>query len=380
MMRNTIILVLAVVLGTAFGTALAAWSYYSTPDFDYLEQAGANDDPDRKYPTIEVDNLDYDFGSMDGHGTASHDFIVRNVGEAPLELEEGPTTCKCTLSDIGDGVILPGESGSVTVEWKGKGLVGPFTQTATIHTNDPKDRKINLRVHGELTSKARFLPDTLIFSSVPAGQAAQGDVRIYSYLDKPLEITGYEIDDPQYLEVSFSPMPEDEVKGEKYATCGQRMTVDLKPGLPPGPFKRRIRVMTNIEGLEELSIPVEGMISSEISIFGSGWSSKRGVLRFGTLGKEKATRRLLINVGGLNPQDVELEVADVKPEFVKVRLEEKTSPPTSRIAVTPIDIEIPEGSPPGNYRDPKRYGHIRLKVTNASVSELVIKLEFLIGG
>lgn len=380
MMRNTIILLLAIVLGTAFGTALAAWTYYSYPDYDYLEQAGAANDPNRKYPTIEVDELEYDFGSMDGHGVGSHEFIVRNVGEAPLELEAGPTTCKCTLSDIGDGVILPGESGAVTVEWKGKGLIGPYTQTATIHTNDPKDRKVNLSVHGELTSKARFIPETLVFSSVAAGHSAEGDVRIYSYGEKPLEIKGYEIDDPEYMEVSFAPMPADEVEGEKYATYGQRMSVAVKPGLPPGPFKRRIRVMTNVEGLEELSIPVEGMISSEISVFGSGWSPTRGVLRFGTLGKAKATRRLLVNVGGLNPEKVQFEVADVQPEFVKVRLGEKTSSPSSRIAVTPIEIEIPEGSPPGNYRDPKRLGHVRLKVTNATVSELVIKLEFLIGG
>ena len=104
------------------------------------------------------------------------------------------------------------------------------------------------------------------------------------------------------------------------------------------------------------------------------------MLRFGTLGKDKASRRLLLRVGGAQPENVQFEVAEVYPEYVKVRLQEKTSPPGSRVAVTPIEIEIPEGSPPGNFRDPRRYGHVRLKVSNATVSELDIKLEFLIEG
>lgn len=379
-MRITIILLAAVVLGAAFGSALAAWSFYRLPDYATVQHAASNEDPDKKYPSVEVNEDDYDFGAMDGHATGTHEFIFRNVGDAPLELEAGATTCKCTLSDIGDGSIQPGQSGSVTLEWKGKGLVGPFAQTASILTNDPKQRKVDLRIHGELTAKTRVIPDVLVFSSVMAGHSAQGDVRIYGYMDEPLDIAGYEVDNPESLQVSFSAMSSDEVEEEEYATCGQRMSVTLKPGLPPGPFKRKIRVMTNVEGLEELTIPVEGTITSEISIFGSGWSAERGVLRFGTLEKAKAVRRLLVRVGGPHPENVQFEVAEVQPEFVQVRLAEKTSPPGSSAAVTPVEIEIPEGSPPGNYRGPKKLGHVRLRVTNATVKELDIKLEFLIGG
>ena len=380
-MRITIILLLAAVFGTAFGSAMAAWTFYRYPEHEALQQiANLDSDPNARHPAVEVSETEYGFGAMDSHATGTHEFVFRNVGDAPLQLEAGKTTCKCTLSDIGDGTIPPGGAESVTLEWRGKSLVGPYAQTATIFTNDPKKRKIDLKIHGEMIAKARLVPEALVFSSVAAGQSAQADVRIYGYMDEPLDITGYEVDDPKSVEVSFSPMPSDEVEGEKYATCGQRMTVTLKPGLPPGPFTRKIRVMTNVEGLEELAIPVQGTISSEISVFGPGWSSASGILRLGTLEKSKTVRRLLIRVGGPHPGEVKLEVAEVQPEFVKVRLEEKTGPAGSRIAVTPIEIEIPEGSPAGNYRGPTRLGHVRLKVTNATVPELDIKLEFLIGG
>jgi hypothetical protein len=152
--------------------------------------------------------------------------------------------------------------------------------------------------------------------------------------------------------------------------------------LPPGPFKRKIRVMTSVEGLEELVIPVQGTVTSEISVLGPGWSSATGVLRVGRLGKSKTVRKLFIKVGGLHADDVQFELAEVQPEFVIVRFGDKTSPPDSRVAVIPIEIEIPQGSPPCNYFGPKKdkLGRIRLKTTHPTVKELDIYLQFLISG
>ncbi len=374
-MRITILLLIVAIAGTAFGSGLATWHFYRLPDQESIESGLTADiDPSHKHPAVEVDETEYDFGSMDSNATGTHDFVFRNVGQAPLKLEAGRTTCKCTLSDIGDGVIPPGGSGTVSLEWRGKDRVGPYTQEATIITNDPQKLTVDLKIDGVMTAKARVVPDSLVFSSVAAGQPAQAAVRILGNEDG-LEITGYEVDDPQNLEVSFSPLSDEEVKEEEYANSGQRMEVTLKPGLPPGPFQRKIRVKTDIKGFEEIVIPVKGTISSEISIFGPGWNSASRILRFGTIERDKAARKLFVKVGGLHPDEVQFEVAEIQPEFVIVRLGEKVSP-----AVTPIEIEIPKGSPPGNYLGPKRHGRVRLKTNHAIVTELDINLEFLIGG
>ena len=116
----------------------------------------------------------------------------------------------------------------MTVEWSGKSLVGSYAQVATILTNDPKKRTVDLRVHGTMTAKTRMVPETLVFSSVAAGRTVQADVRLYGYRDEPLELTGYEVDDPEHVEVSITPMTSDEVEGEEYATCGWRVGVTIK--------------------------------------------------------------------------------------------------------------------------------------------------------
>lgn len=383
-MRITIILVLAACAGAAFGSGIAAWSYYSYPDRNVLEDGltVAGTDPSHNDPMVEVDNPDFDFGSMDSHTTATHDFIFRNVGGAPLELEAGRTTCKCTLSEIGDDVILPGESGKVTLEWSGKDGAGPYSQTATIITNDPRKPTVELRIHGEMTARVQVVPNSLVFSSVTAGQPANGSVRVYGYLDDPLQITDHEIDDPEGIEVSFSSIPQKDLDEEKYATSGYQVDVALKPGLPLGPFRKKIHLDTNLEDHGKLVIPVEGVVSSDISIFGPGWSSESGVLRLGRLDRTGASRKLLLKVGGHHPEKVEFEIAEVRPDFVQVRLEDQSEPIGSGAAVTPLEIEIPAGSPPCNYFGPKRekLGLIRLETTHPTVKELNIYVRFLISG
>ncbi|MBM4092928.1 MAG: DUF1573 domain-containing protein, partial [Planctomycetes bacterium] len=59
-------------------------------------------------PRVRVDNPTHDFGRMDPLTERSHTFVIRNIGDAPLRLEQGPTTCKCTLSGLSNRHVLPG--------------------------------------------------------------------------------------------------------------------------------------------------------------------------------------------------------------------------------------------------------------------------------
>src|SRR5262245_52451963 len=49
---------------------------------------------------IKVDEPVYNFGTMQRGTTKSHEFVVHNIGDAPLTLANGGTTCKCTIGDV----------------------------------------------------------------------------------------------------------------------------------------------------------------------------------------------------------------------------------------------------------------------------------------
>ncbi len=386
-MRITIVFLLAAVLGTACGAGLAAWRFFSHPIMPPLarvDELPSGNEPEsipKVRPKVEVVEEDYFFGSMANHTVATHEFEFRNVGTAPLKLTKGQTTCKCTLSDIGDGVIPAGSSGTVKLEWSGQDIVGPYAQTATITTNDPERPAVHLRIHGEMTAKVRLFPEELVYSSITAGQSATASARMYSYMSKPLVITGAEVDMPESFDVAYSPLPAEEVSKEKYAKCGYLITVTAKPGLPLGPFRGTIRLKTDASDLPEVTMPVKGTVVSEITVLGSDWVDTAAVLRLGTLTAEQSIRKtLFIKVGGSRPEEVEFEVAEVSPSFLQVRLGERTSPSGGHAAITPIEIEIPAGSPPCNHLGPKRdsMGKIRLKTTHPTAKELDIYVQFLV--
>ena len=73
---------------------------------------------------VVVGSTEYDFGTMERRGIRSHTFVVRNDGTEPLTLIKGETTCKCTLSSLAAGEILPGNPPwtSLGLSWNCKPL------------------------------------------------------------------------------------------------------------------------------------------------------------------------------------------------------------------------------------------------------------------
>ena len=69
-------------------------------DLDAIKQQVAKETGVAGLPRAAVPTTDYDFGLMDPMTTGTYDFEIKNVGDAPLHLKLGPTSCKCTISGL----------------------------------------------------------------------------------------------------------------------------------------------------------------------------------------------------------------------------------------------------------------------------------------
>ena len=69
------------------------------------------------HAVARVDSATHDFGTLDPLTVHEHVFVIRNAGDAPLELTEGPTTCKCTLARLGQNTVPPGGKATVMLQW-----------------------------------------------------------------------------------------------------------------------------------------------------------------------------------------------------------------------------------------------------------------------
>ena len=104
-------------------------------------------------PKIEFKEQEYDFGSFEPVGNdtlKSHSFRFYNTGQQPLVILHVATGCGCTRPQYPKTPIEPGDSGIVTVNYKGYGQsVGPFRKSVTVYSNDPRSYT-RIFIRGEL--------------------------------------------------------------------------------------------------------------------------------------------------------------------------------------------------------------------------------------
>jgi len=328
-----------------------------------------------------VDDETYDFGVMDNQTQGRHTFVFTNEGDVPLTLQPSGTSCKCTVAKITREEVPPGESAEVEVEWKGKETLGYFSHTASFRTNDPQEPRVVLKIVGDMTAPVRAVPEELVFSTVTAGQARRASFRVYGYRQDPVEITGWTVADPEHFDVELTPLGPEEVAKEKHATNGYLAEVTIKPGLPLGRFETRITLDTTVEKPAQLEVHVQGIIGSEIAILGPDWNEKTNVLTLGSMRSDKDhKRKLLIRVGGIDPEEIRFRIAEVTPDLLQVKLGETHLTGAGRIAVTPLAINIPKGTRPANYLGPgeEKYGRIRIETTHPEAREILIYVRFLV--
>ena len=323
---------------------------------------------------------------MDLSESGSHQFTISNVGKAPLDLSPGPSSCKCTLSDLSEHtVISPGGKTQVTVTWKSKGMSGPFKQSASILTNDPTRSKVVFTISGRFSVAAKAVPSELVFSRVVAGQPATASVHLYGFRPEPLKTQDIKWDDAStanYFEAKLSPLSSGQFKQEEGATSGSLLEITVKSGLPMGPFQQKISLATNFKETPTIEVPIRGKVASEITIVGPGWDDSGGMLMMGTVSsRQGAQRTLLIIAGGPHGKDIQFKSVEVVPDLLKAELG-TPKPIGGHATQVPLTITIPPGSPPANHlgSEQGKLGRITIETDHPRTPKLKILVRFAVEG
>lgn len=142
-------------------------------------------------PKIEFRETTFNAGTFWEGDTAGHEFVFRNTGDENLKIERVRSTCGCTAALLSRDEIAPGEEGSVKTDFNTRRYTGKQSKQVTVHSNDPANPAVQLRIECLVLTVAGLKPSALFFNNVLRGETPAEKVTLQPSAG-PFNITGVE--------------------------------------------------------------------------------------------------------------------------------------------------------------------------------------------
>ena len=84
---------------------------------------------------LRVTDSTHSFGEVVDGDKVNHTYVVENVGDKPLFIANVQTSCGCTVPKFSEEPILPGQTGTVVLEFNSAGKRGNVNKKALIVAN-----------------------------------------------------------------------------------------------------------------------------------------------------------------------------------------------------------------------------------------------------
>lgn len=376
-MKKYVVILPVVIIAGPLLIAFARGTKPSVPEGILLaRQLRAERDALGALPKARVSGSPHDFGIMDPLTVGTHDFVIRNDGDAPLKLEAGSTTCKCTLGKIAKPIIPPGGTSVVRLTWNTGRKHKIYAHSATIRTNDPFKRTIDLKINGIVRVQLGSIPNEFVLPQVEPDKPATTTGVVYSQIwgEFAVKEVTCSIDGATW---EIEPVDCETLESLE-AKSGYHVTVTVPKGLPSGHFNDQLHLKVLPSGKkkpESLDLTLSGRVIRRLAVYGPGVETT-GTIDLGILRpRERLKRRLM------------MKVRDDQPELTVGRIE--TTPDFLQVNVTPqdadnranglyyLDIVIPEDAPECAYRGSK-LGQICLAIDHPRIEDLALKARFAI--
>ena len=339
-------------------------------------------------PKVEVvGGTEFNFGTMLHGESMSHTFIFRNVGDGPLNLDMGSSTCKCTVGDLKSSILQPGEETEVTLTWNAVSISSDFGQSATIHTSAPDSPEVQLRVRGQIADSFVIEPAELSLGELSVSEPLTKTFHVFNYLKSSKQLKDFTWSDEKSRDkVNIVSRPV-EIDAQQFpqhsnAVGAYEVQVTFEPGLSLGQINSRITFETDQgEKVGTLEVPVVGRVAGDIVLVGGpSFDPKLNILRMGTV-KSSEGGKVSISMAVQGSQR-----ADVRPEIVSVTPEKSLQVSVGEAKEVggriyfPLVFEVPKGAPETYYAggNPKDFGKVVVKTNHEFDQEVAIHIQLIV--
>lgn len=247
----------ALILGALLIAPVMVWAQPATPSAEPPKAAGP-------LPTIDIVEKVKDYGIVSKGEKLHAEFVVRNTGQAPLEITQVRPTCGCTVADF-DRTIAPGTTGKITAEVDTAAFSGPIAKAVLVFSNDPATPQLNLVIKAEVRSFVEVLPRALIlFKNLLSGESATEKVTLVSADGSDFSVTGADAGGGPYT-IAYRALPEAERIPERKGPQWE-VTITVPPTAPEGMLNHKIIIKTTAAKALDVPINVTGAVRPIVQI------------------------------------------------------------------------------------------------------------------
>jgi hypothetical protein len=129
-------------------------------------------------PELTATESTYNFGTIPQGKQVPHNFVIRNSGDAPLQIKEVNVSCGCTAAKPSASLIEPGKSAEIQVVFDSTNFTGKVQKSVTLVTNAGKARNFTFNLEGTIIEMLQFAPRQLNLGPVKPGAAKQASVTV----------------------------------------------------------------------------------------------------------------------------------------------------------------------------------------------------------
>ncbi len=328
------------------------------------------------HPKAVAPETEYDFGSMPMYSKGHHSFVIKNEGEAPLEIvaRKKETTCQCTVGKAGEKIIAPGGETTVELNWEIKSPSKQFRHTAKVRTNDPKNEVIELVISGIVDKDFYVIPESLWDLGIAEdNNPATASGVLFSRVKKEFEITKMTCSNPR-VTCTSEPMTEEDLA--KYeALSGHKVTVTADMHDLIGYLNESVEIQSSISESKAAQFAVRARRLGPFEIVARQWDSERSTLMIGEI-PAGTGKTLEVSVFVKCEKEVQMVSAELKHQAVKVSWKKdekfKAESKTKRYL---LKIEIPPGPVISRLREEAE--EVKLKFDNPDLGDFTIFVSYL---
>lgn len=205
---------------------------------------------------IVCENPSFDFGAAEPNSTVEHEYVIKNAGDLTLEIRRVQPSCGCTVAQLSQQLLKPGETATIKASLNLTGRSGHQEKHIIVESNDPQTPTMILNLRGDVRQDFLITPDRLSPGQIRGDVPVEMDVVFTSGVSQAVHVVKAQSATTNLL-VELSEME----AGKKY-----RIHVKTAAPLPPGALDGKIQIFTDYPAHPVFDVPFNAVVMGPVVV------------------------------------------------------------------------------------------------------------------